>query len=264
MTHRTIGIVGRDFCGSTMLLRLFACVPGVEPVGELHWLLDAPANMGVKTRAGWTVSRECVVCGAECEAFTPEFVNGAHDKHLLYEQVAKRLDASVIVSGDKMPMHYERFVQPGEMDAIVLYKSPQAQVYSDMKNEERDFDDALLLWCRAYDSIIKWVMRPGFVRSVVYVCYEDLAESPLSEMSRICSALELHEPPEDLVEQFLSTQLDKRYHCIGCSPHSHRRGEIIVDKHWQEALTQQQKDLCRSGSAGTVLHRLERLRRVST
>jgi hypothetical protein len=262
---RTTGIVGRDFCGSTMLLRLFACVPGVEPVGELHWLLDAPAVGSIKTKAGWSVSRECVVCGSECPVFTSDFIGRNHDKTVLYEQVAKQLNAAVIVSADKMPMHYERFVAPGQMDAIVLYKSPMAQVYSDMKNEERSFDEALLLWTRAYDNIIKWCARPGFVRSAIYVCYEDLAGNTQSEMERICEHLEVQAPPGDLVEQFISSSnLDNRYHCIGCSPHSHRRGEIIVDKHWQKALNDKQKALCTSGEAGVVLSRLERLRRVTT
>lgn len=255
---RTIGIVGRDFCGSTMLLRLFAAIERVEPVGELHWLIDAPVA-GTKTSAGWTVTRSCVVCGKDCPVFTPEFVSSSHTAEDLYGDVAKQVGANTIVSADKLMMHYERFLKPGQLDAIVLYKSPQAQVCSDMNNEGRDFDQALALWSMTYNCIIDWCANAEFPRSYTFVSYEELAANPRGVMASLCLRLGLAEPPDDLLDLFVVSQLKRRYHCIGCSPHSHRRGEIVVDKHWKEVLTEQQKALCTNGQAAVVLRRLQHL-----
>jgi hypothetical protein len=257
--HHTIGIVGRDFCGSTMLLRLLTCLDGVKSGGELHWLVDVPPSGVVRTRAGWDVSRRCVVHGDDCKAFTREFTSARHAQKDLYAEAAEALGAQVLVSADKMISHYQRFVKRWEMDAIVLFKTPQAQVYSDMKNERRGFFDALDMWTTTYDAIIKWALGEKFPKRTVFVSYEQLAADPLMTLEVICRALDLPKPPEDLLQRFSDAPLVGGYHCIGCSPHSHKRDVISVDKDWKPHLKDGELRLCELGPASKVLDRLYHL-----
>jgi hypothetical protein len=178
--------------------------------------------------------------------------------------VAEKLGATTIVSGDKSTMHYERFVPRGEMDAIVLFKSPQAQARSDMTNEDRSFSESLRMWRSTYDHVIQWCIGAKYPRSSIFIAYDQLAAQPLNVMRLLCEHLELPEPPDDLLDKFAESKVMRRYHCIGCSPHSHRRADIVVDKGWEQELTEKQVALCSSGEAGMVLSRLEHLRRMAT
>lgn len=259
MSHRTIGIVGRDFCGSTMLLRLLSCIDGVDVGGELHWLTDVPPSGEVKTRAGWVVSRECTIHGSECPVFTKEFTSARHAQKDLYTEVAEAMGASVLVSADKMTSHYSRFVKRHKMDAIVLFKAPEAQAHSDMKNEGQDFLESLDTWASTYDLIIKWAIGEKFPKRAVFVSYEALAADPLLLMETLCRVLDLSAPPSDLLERFANADTDEGYHCIGCSPHSRDRSSVSVDEGWRPTLTDEQKRLCQHGTAARVLDRLRHL-----
>jgi hypothetical protein len=256
---RTIGIVGRDFCGSTLLSRLLSCVEGVTPVGEMHWLIDAPSGGAIITDAGWPVTRKCVVHGDSCTKLTPEFVDAPHSPSTLYSEVAKAMGASTLVSADKRISHYERFTKPGELDAIVLFKTPQNQVVSDIRNEKREFERSLARWTFVYESIIGWCTFHRYPKSFIFVSYEDLVADPLNMMIAICSNLELPKPPYDIAEKFEKSATEKRYHCIGCSPHSHMHTTIKFDASTQ-CLTRHQKSLCMTGQTGIILDSLNRLK----
>jgi hypothetical protein len=256
---RLIGIVGRDFCGSTMLLKMLSCLDGVHTAGEMHWLVDVPSGESITTRAGWPVTRRCVVHGDACESLTPAFVDRHHAPKALYDEVAVALGAEVLVSSDKMPMHYERFVSSGSMDAIVLYKSPMAQVASDMRNEGRGFFEALDLWISTYQQVIEWGLSVKYPSRTSFVSYERLAAKPREMLKAICAHHELPAPPEDLIARFENANKDKTYHCIGCSPHSHDRAEVAVDRRWKKELKEGQQRLCDTGPAAMLLDRLDKL-----
>lgn len=256
---RLIGIVGRDFCGSTMLLKMLSCLDGVETAGEMHWLIDAPSGGSLKTHAGWPVTRRCVVHGDACQQLTPAFVDGPHAPETLYGEVAEALGAKVLVSADKAPLHYQRFVEHGKLDAIVLFKSPRAQVSSDMHNERRGFFEALDLWIATYQQIIEWVLSAKYPARTSFVSYEQLALKPELMMRAICAHHDLPSPPEDFIERFTSANNAKAYHCIGCSPHSHERGDMAVDSRWKEELNEGQQKLCDVGAAAMMLNRLHML-----
>jgi hypothetical protein len=259
MLRKTVGIVGRDFCGSTMLLKMLSCLEGVQAGGEMHWLIDVPVGQSITTRAGWPVTRRCVVHGDSCEALTPAFVDRPHAPETLYDDVAEAMGADILVSADKMVFHYERFVKPGQLEAIVLFKGPQAQVASDMRNERRGFFEALDLWVMTYQRIIEWVLSTKYPSRTSFVSYERLASHPEAMLKAICTHHELPEPPEDLVLRFESASKDKKYHCIGGSPHSHDRPSVAVDTRWKEHLKEGQKRLCDSGPAAILRARLDKL-----
>lgn len=254
-----VGIVGRDFCGSTMLLKMLSCLDGVESGGEMHWLIDAPSGGARKTRAGWPVTRRCVVHGDTCPKLTPAFVDGPHAPETLYAEVAEALGAKVLVSADKMVMHYQRFVEHGKLDAIVLFKSPRAQVSSDMRNERRGFFEALDLWIATYQQIIEWVLSEKYPSRTSFVSYEKLASKPRLMMRAICAHHDLPAPSEDFLDRFQSANNTKAYHCIGGSPHSHDRSSVSVDKRWREDLKEGQRRLCHMGPAAMMLERLNEL-----
>ena len=258
---RIIGIVGRDFCGSTLLSRLFSCIKGVTPAGEMHWLVDAPSGGSIITDAGWPVTRKCVVHGDSCDKLTPTFVDAPHSPDTLYAEVAQAMDASILVSADKAIRHYERFTKPEEMDAVVLFKTPQAQAVSDIRNEKREFDRALARWTFVYESIIGWCTFHRYPRSFIFVSYEELVADPLNMMIAICSNLGLPQPTYDIVERFEKSATEKRYHCIGCNPHSHMHTTIKFDPSTQ-CLTRHQKSMCMAGQTAVIMNSLNRLKIV--
>jgi hypothetical protein len=225
--YEYMGIIGHDHCGSTVLCRLLATIPGVESGGELHWLLDAPPQGTVAMRAGWPVSRSCAVHGEECAVFTADFVAGLVDPSTLYAIARERLAAEILVSTDKYPGHFERHVPPGEMLGVVLFKHPYAAVTSDVLTNHRGFGAALDSWATDYEAIVTWA--PRFCHQVIWQSYEVFACAPAATLERIAAALGREVPGG-------AGGLATDYHFIGGNAPARARSHIAVDERWRTFL----------------------------
>jgi hypothetical protein len=128
-----------------------------------------------------------------------------------------------------------------------------------MRNEQRGFFEALDLWVATYQRIIEWVLSTKYPSRTSFVSYEQLANQPRPMLKAICSHHELPEPPENFVERFANVKNSKAYHCIGCSPHSHNRTAVAVDRRWREELKNGQIRLCDTGPAAMTFERLQKL-----
>ena len=97
---RTMGIVGLDYCGSTLVSNVLSSLPGVLNIGESHWIIDR--NLGC---------RECH--NKPCPVFTNsmlyELRNLDLSKKSWWDAISNHTDADMIISSDKLPKHYELF-----------------------------------------------------------------------------------------------------------------------------------------------------------
>ena len=105
---RLVYVYGTDYCGSTLLDRLFWNVPGVGAPGEMHWLFDAPRRGSIPTCGEHEVERACTLHGADCPVFGRPWVEQHFDLCYLYQMVAERLGVTWLVSSDKNWYHYRR------------------------------------------------------------------------------------------------------------------------------------------------------------
>ena len=224
---RCIYIFGADFCGSTLLDRLFGSIPDVAAPGELHWLVDAPRRQSIPTRAGWPVQRACMVHNYNCPVLGPDFVQTNFNPDSLYPVVADRLEVSTLISSDKSWEHYRRFGLYHSVQFVVLFKSPIAQVASFKKNEKRLIHWSLDFWTRLYGRA-----APS---NATLVSYERLADNPNGTMKRLCSWLGLPTWTKIDPETFL-IQTDQAYHHIGGNPGARKPLPIRQDMGWLQIL----------------------------
>ena len=153
-----LGILGLDYCGSTMLSNVLSGLPGVVNVGESHWILDR--GLG------------CKECGnSECGIFSTKLISRLTSEDIhggrWWDIILQETGQEIVVSSDKLPKHYDRFGTPDKL--LFLYKDPCANIYSWCKRkfpiaieEGRKFNQEEVLagiswWLVVTDRIITWL-----------------------------------------------------------------------------------------------------------
>lgn len=220
---RVIGIIGRSYTGSTLLGKLFAASPHLASPGEVNWL-HSMKERGV-----------CIPCSQkskQCPVITKDFVSEDFAYEDLYESVARRFDKDTIIVSDLYREKYERFVKPGCMDGIVLYKSPLNFVASDLRRKPKNIPEVAATtknFVQTYGDIIEWTKR--FCRKTIFINYEEFSSDYKWFMKKIISELELddYEIPDDL-----STI---EYHYIYGSQHTHLSKAVKQDVRWKNELS---------------------------
>jgi len=217
---------GADYCGSTLLDRLFWNLPGVAAPGELHWLFDAPQRGSIPTCGQHEVSRCCTVHGDSCPQLGRPWVEQQFDLCFLYERVAKRLKAPTLVVSDKNWFHYRRSTMHCSREKIiVLFKSPMAYAWSRKRHEGTSIATSLHDWLRVYVDTIP--------HQCALVSYERLALQPNEIMGRISRWLGLPGWTKIDPETYL---IDQDYHHIGGNPDAKQDKPITVDTGWRNGL----------------------------
>jgi len=252
---RLIGLLGSSYCGSTMLGCIFGGLPGVEYIGESHWIIDGPN----KCRC-WMQD----VPPAECH-LNAALMGLRLDQVNWWERLSDVLGASVLVSGDKHPKHFDRFGLPDV--AVTIRRDVRGWCVSychlkKMKREDRDLvlaevnpteeelTEAAELYRSTYQHIDSWRAErciPG-----IGVDLDQFLELPEVELYQICSALGL---PFDADALHFEAKI---HHHIGGNAqvgmrkitghrpryHEERRrlrgGFPKPDTAWQQVLTEQQ------------------------
>lgn len=232
---RIIGILGRSFCGSTLLSRLFTTIPNVASGGEMHWLVDD------KSKA------ICVFCRKPCPVFNQAFFAQRFHQKNVYNMVWKTLGKpQVLVSSDKVPNHFARFTTPKTMDAIVLFRDLPGTCASDWKRRwkhGRTIDQTLTHYQGYYPLVEAFATQ--HCKSVTVVSYELLTANPKAMMAAICKKLNLPSMPaipDDLRKLPIA-------HQICGNRNAFMREGISTDKSWQTELNPAQKKLIQSHPA---------------
>jgi hypothetical protein len=199
---RHIAICGTSFCGSTLLDRVLAGLPGVRSIGESHWLTKEHDGANyVSMDLGAPRSGRgpfCTVCGRACEALTPAFRTAlAIDPSRWYAKIAHRLATPVLVSADK---NLPKLVDNDPLlrfTGLVVFKSPlqawASQLAKMPAGGSSGFQAAALeryaeTWRGAYDGFLHGFEPRG---GAVFLPFDAFAARPHAGLAALTEALGL-------------------------------------------------------------------------
>ena len=273
---RILYIVGDSRSGSTVLQHLLSLQPGVHSVGELRRLgamargaeacacgdslaecgfwrdVCGESPAGARTtevpREGlaWrlTMLREAVALRGGLSPAGPLFRWRAHaaakECMKLYEAVAKKTGAKVIVDSSKEPDHFLhlRASFPELVEPVFLHRDGRGMVWSKMRRSGRPAENAIngFLWMQ---RMIETARRAVGVHRATEVFYEDVCRDPEKELRRLLDPLDI-----PVVETDLSALEDVR-HDIGGSPRFEgaERRTLQLDERWRDEMPQEALDL---------------------
>ena len=235
---RTLGIVGLDYCGSTLVSNVLSSMPGVLNVGESHWIIDR--NLGC---------RECH--NRPCPVFTNAMLSDLRSCDLSvdswWDVISKHTDADLVISTDKLPKHYDLFGVPDTL--LFLYKDPKSNIVSWCKRKfpitqesssqlfsDTEVDAGIKWWLEISSNILNWLECQD--REIVVLSLEDFSSDPRGMAMFLCGSLGVEFDPTSI--NFWNRDL----HYIGgnhsvkrLSPNKHFYQKIIVDKRWRSHLS---------------------------
>ena len=246
-----VGILGRSFCGSSYLSRLFGLVPGVVVGGEMHWLLDKrPEKVDQMAK--------CAICGDACPYFTEAFRNSGLTDATLYERVLRQVnpEAKALISSDKFPGRYMRFTKTHEMGGIVMIRSPEGMIASDLRRGLRALEEAMDSYVHWYLNLETWAK--WWCNRWAIVDYEMLAAEPTRMLRSIlthcylCPTWDEVRVPNDLS--------GLKVHQVGGNVRGWPEQSLVhrsdnwIDERWKTELTQKQLEAIRGNSALQYLY----------
>lgn len=221
---RYLAVICPNFSGSTLLAGLLDNIPGVAGLGEIHWIIDWPEKRGIPPA--------CVVCGRKCPVLKSVCRPGL-DQSNLYKRCADATGCDVLVSTDKYPANYKRFLKRGEAEALLMFKRPEALLHS--RRKRGPISPALLSkrYCQFYWNAFE-LKKSGFFSRMEAVEYEALASDPAGQLARLCAILGLPEPTE-------IRHPPREWHHYGGNQASmkakrYKGAKIILDDRWREKL----------------------------
>ncbi len=208
--HITIG--GTPYIGSTVLGALLGSTPGAAHAGEAEELVRRSsfiAEFGAEIdfdRHPRESYGHCRVCGPSCAVLSSEFRAAlARDPVDYYGKIGRRLNASVLISGDKGVMHKERRDPLFQSDLLVLYKSPITWIRSKARQQEKkvargeiqpsemgSVRDWLREWTMTYEALLALPIPES--RKVV-VNWDEFVGSPFAHFDRLLRRLGLDGDP---------------------------------------------------------------------
>lgn len=208
---RHISICGVSFCGSTLLDRVLAGLPGVRSIGESHWLTRTRFKGEVDTMS-FSVPKPpgmvyCSVCGSSCPALTFEFRRDIAADHTdWYYKIAERLQTGILVSADKNPLKLVDNDPLLRLMALVVFKSPSQAWASQLAKlpagQGAEFYSAECRkyagsWARTYRTFISdFAPRDG----IAFLHFDSFAQAPRETLEALCSAMGLPFAPGVLLQ----------------------------------------------------------------
>jgi len=241
MPDKAIGIVGADYCGSTLLNYLWDGLPGVFGAGESHWVVDRP-----EITCRQCNRMNCMVWKPEIRDILPKALDDGH----WWETLREMAGAEIVVSSDKKLVHYEQMGVPSRL--VFSFKDPLAQIFSRAAVKSgltdaavrAEFDDELLdnavtWWVDQTENALDWIREydPDFK----VVNMEILAQNPTAHLKAFCKWAGV-EYAESALQYWR-----KRHHYIGGN-HALTRlkrsyyffRRFREDRRWQDSFTEAQ------------------------
>jgi len=214
-----VGILGKDFCGSTIMSRVLNAVDGVASIGEVFWVVDAPEDRG-----------RCTLHGEGCPYIDPARTDPTTNDKNLYARLAEQFDASHLVVSDKHFYYYDRFIPTGNLHAIVMFKNPMAFLASDVRNIQKYSTWTLGTWRNNYNVILR---RLGELKSWVVVDLDLFAREPGAQIRRVCRSIG--------VDPVIAGNLFVPFCNVGGNGHARGSEKIFVDDRWITELPMAEK-----------------------
>jgi len=199
---RHIAIAGISFCGSTLLSMILGSLKGVHNIGESHKLIVnlemTSETPGSDKAQPSELIKDCKSCGEVCDIYTLEFRHALRDDPSeWYKKIAAQRGSTVLVSSDK---NYQRLISKDpllNLDAIVLFKSPQSATNSfyrkfiDPKftaHKSFDFEYVIRAWLNSYKNFLYNFDNTG---QKLFLDFEQFQNNPDFHMSALCNFLKL-------------------------------------------------------------------------
>ena len=239
---RSMGIVGLDYCGSTLVSNVLSSLPGVLNVGESHWIIDR--NLGC---------RECH--NKPCPVFTRSMLDDLRAAELTeqswWEIISSHSDADLIISADKLPKHFDLFGVPDNL--LFLYKDPKANIVSWCKRKfelpsegakifiDDEVEIGINWWLEMTSKLLEWLERQD--REISTISLEKFAKDPRGATLSLCGWLGIEYDPTSI------DYWNRELHYIGgnhsvkrLQPSRHFYRRIAVDDRWKGHLSDISKE----------------------
>ena len=271
----SVGIVGLDYCGSTLMNNILSGLPGCIGVGETHWIIDKGRH--------W--SERCKECWEQpCPVFTDDVYERLGDESTLeagelWSGIAEYAGVEVIISADKRPRHFDRFGVPDKL--LLMVKDPRSHIVSWCRRKyppreksevqayhrgkagneltEEQFTTGLDFWVRETRKHINWCLLAD--RDLGVVSLESFVSDGERLLGSTAEWIGVDNDPAAL--RFWETEL----HYIGGN-HSVKRMQkdrhffktIKLDERWKQVLSDEQAN--RVMDDERVVELLERLNAI--
>ena len=269
---RILYLVGDSRSGSTLLQHLLSLQPGVHALGELRRLGalareeepcacgaplstcdfwtdvcgETPAEERTTERApggaAWRalLLREAAAIRGGLTPAGPLFRRRAHaaaaECFRLYEAVAKKTGAKLLIDNSKEPDHFLHMYAsyPQHVAPVFLHRDGRGILWSKMRRTGKSASDAIqgYMWMQ---RLIETARRGVGLNRATELKYEDLCADPRAELERLLKPYEIPVETTDL------GRLPDVRHDIGGSPtfKGSEKRDIKLDERWREALPPQ-------------------------
>ena len=254
----TIGIVGLDYCGSTLMNNILSGLPSCIGAGETHWIIDSKNNANQRGR--------CTECYTQnCPVFSDQLLENMNAETFTndgtwWRRIGDSSKCSYVISADKRPHHYDRFGVPDKL--LFMIKDPRAHIVSwskrkflkpdqDLKKynqggdaftlNDEQFNEAFTTWLRDTRKHISWCLETK--KELAVVSLEYFVENDEQVLKDIAEWIGTEFDVKAL--EYWNTDL----HYIG-SNHSVKRlnkdryffKQVKRDRRWENVLTKEQSD----------------------
>jgi len=175
---KVYGILGTEFCGSTLLQFILGSSYEVFSTGEVN------SFQHYKEKA------KCNFCKYDCDFWNENFrnqcINNPNKRYDLIRDRVKQLDlGSILLHSDKDVGLYIRYIKDrNQIDKfIVLFKKPEAFYFSYSGHfKNNDIEELMNAYMRCYSV-------SSIMDKCIFVNYEDLALNPEKVVPFICKKL---------------------------------------------------------------------------
>ncbi len=236
---QVLGIVGLDYCGSTVISNVLSGLPGAVNVGESHWIIDRKIG--------------CKECGKKpCPVFTNRLLSRLRiadtNDESWWEIIFEETGSETIISSDKLPKHYDRFGTPEYL--LFVYKDPRANIYSWCKRKfpsrnesgstfsSEEISSGIEWWIKVTEDMVQWLENQDC--EIATISLEDFARNPREMVKGISTWIATDFDPTTI--EFWRREL----HYIGgnhsvkrMNPDRHFFNKIDIDERWKERISDQ-------------------------
>lgn len=269
----TVGIVGLDYCGSTLMNNILSGLPSCIGAGETHWIVDTDKNPKQTGR--------CTECYKEdCPVFSNIMLEEMKGLNITnngewWNKIGTYSGCEFVISADKRPHHYDRFGVPDKL--LFLVKDPRAHIVSwakrnflqaeqtlknynegsvDFELSDSQFEQALFIWLRDTRKHISWCLETK--KDFAVISLESFVRQDELILEQISEWIGCEYDSKAL--EYWNTDL----HYIG-SNHSVKRlkkeryffKQVKIDRRWESVLTEEQSKIVTSHEK--VRYQLNRL-----